>query len=89
MKEAYSSAQIMADFSSIVVVHGIVLATATDKATTLVVRKAAAAALNALQDDRDFITRACDCRATRGQSRAQLGYEEVDGQRSGIMRDST
>lgn len=63
--------------------HSIVLASATDKSSSLVSRRAAAAALDALEGDVDFMTRTCDCRKAHGStkqlSRAQLGYED-DGE---------
>ncbi|TCD71278.1 hypothetical protein EIP91_011049 [Steccherinum ochraceum] len=63
-----------------VVVHSVILASATDKSSSLVSRMAAAAALDALQGDLDFMTRTCDCRTAQASkkqpSRAQLGYED-------------
>lgn len=55
----------------LVLVHGAVLASAADPISNVALRKAAMAALDALADDPGFITRVCDCRATRKSNKAQ------------------
>ncbi|KAH9947264.1 hypothetical protein B0H21DRAFT_345297 [Amylocystis lapponica] len=62
-------------------VHDVILASASDINTAVAMRRASMCALDALEGDPDFLTRTCDCRAmNRGkkskkdQSQAQLGY---------------
>ncbi|KAH8106181.1 hypothetical protein BXZ70DRAFT_1004461 [Cristinia sonorae] len=64
-----------------VIVHGVILATATDSSSSLVVRRAAAEALDALQGDPGFIPQTCNCKTSEGNKKqlpkAQLGYEDA------------
>lgn len=70
----------------IVLVHGIELASATNTSSSLVIRKVATAALDALQGNPDFMSRTCDCKTSQDSKRqfssAQLGYEDAEGTNS-------
>ncbi|KAI0786396.1 hypothetical protein C8Q75DRAFT_271436 [Abortiporus biennis] len=67
-----------------VVVHDIILASATDESTVIALRRAASYALDALEGDPDFMMRECDCRSkttggkTKPQELSQLGYTEEE-----------
>ena len=66
----------------VVWVHDTVLASAVDVTTNASMRQAANAALDALADDPEFISRNCDCKAQRSGKKAQkthakqAGYED-------------
>lgn len=53
------------------------LASAVDSISNVALRKAAMAALDALADDPGFITRVCDCRATRQSNKAQTKADKT------------
>jgi len=52
----------------VVVVHDVILASATDSTATFATRQASLLALDALEGDAQFLTRTCDCR-TRSQTK--------------------
>ncbi|KAJ3544007.1 hypothetical protein NM688_g5792 [Phlebia brevispora] len=54
-----------------VLVHGLVLASASDMVGGSALRRAATTALDVLSSDPGFITRVCDCRITRQNKKAQ------------------
>ncbi|KAI0079680.1 ribonuclease III [Panus rudis PR-1116 ss-1] len=67
---------------TVVIVHNVVLAEDVDPSPSIAVRKAASAALRALEGDAGFMTRVCDCRLNRALKKGQkskagvnLGYD--------------
>ena len=69
----------------LVVFHGVTLASAADTLSNSALRKAAMAALDYLANDPSFMTRICDCRATRLSKKAQSKREA----KSNELRNST
>ncbi|GBE79140.1 hypothetical protein SCP_0203370 [Sparassis crispa] len=65
-----------------VMVHEIILATATSSATASAMRWASSCAIDALEGDPEFMMRTCDCRTVQTSKKMQkderkvLGYEE-------------
>lgn len=61
-------------------VHDVILSSASDKMAASALRRASIAALDALEGDPDFLTRTCDCRATHQSKKVKRdhpkeGYE--------------
>ena len=74
-------------FAPAVVVHGITLSSASDPLSNSALRKAAMAALDVLANDPGFMTRICDCRATRQSKKAQK-KEQAQGKQEPIQANS-
>jgi endoribonuclease Dicer len=78
----------------LVVVHDVILSSATDTTVTFAARRASLFALDALEGDADFLTRTCDCRThsqskkaqKKGLEKALKGLEEDDEEQ--ISRES-
>ena len=66
------------------IVHEVILASATDMTVTFAARKASFFALDALEGDAEFLTRTCDCRFNAQSKKAQKGADDV---LSGLQED--
>jgi endoribonuclease Dicer len=60
-----------------VIVHEVILASATDTTVTFAARKASFFALDALEGDAEFLIRECDCRSNAQSKKAQKGADDV------------
>lgn len=57
--------------------HDIILASGEDMAPAVAARRASLFALDALEGDATFITRACDCRTTGRKKQKKADLEEI------------
>jgi endoribonuclease Dicer len=62
-----------------VVVHDVILASATDATATFAARRASLYALDALEGDAQFLTRTCDCRTHAKKSHKRMAKDMLAG----------
>lgn len=78
----------MLNVSLAVLIHDVVLSSATDVSTTSAARRASFLALDAIEGDPEFMTRTCDCRvlsqarkaAKKEQMASFRNFEEAEEQ---------
>jgi endoribonuclease Dicer len=58
-----------------VVIHGVILSSATDSTVAIAARRASLFALDALEGDAEFLTKTCDCRSHVQSKKGQKGVE--------------